>query len=315
VSWGSSTTRTRAARLTVAVALALAVVTACAPTPGTTATPAPVIENYGGTDFEFRRDVPYRGEAENRYDLWLPLTGPAPLVAFIHGGFWSTQGAHTRKSLPPQVKDLLLSGYAVASIDYRGVLQPCGASLCSQTAILGDVKAALGHIAFISASDRVDADRINLVGFSAGGHLAMMAGMTYDSPTHASNGIEVRINTVTSIAGPTDLEALYAFSAANFNFTATLALETLGGGWAPNNTQHAPISQTAPNAGLTDPPLYLIYSPADELVPYAQATAMVDAATTAGIDVTLSPRAGIAHDPMRLQVNTAALAAWLAPRN
>ena len=58
--------------------------------------------------------------------------------------------------------------------------------------------------------------------------------------------------------------------------------------------------------------MYLLYSTTDELVPFAQSTAMVNAANSAGLDVTLSTRSGIAHDPMRLQLDTTAYAAWLA---
>ena len=133
MSWGTITrgrpTRTRAVRLTIAAALAFAVVTACAPTTG----PAPTTgtEVYGGITFEVRKNVPYLGTTSTQtvYDIWLPQTGVAPLVVFVHGGFWATQTDNgDRKTLPPQVKSMLLEGYAVASIDYRGVLDGCPAA-------------------------------------------------------------------------------------------------------------------------------------------------------------------------------------------
>ena len=305
-------TVTRVSILAILSALAV-VAPAC--TPPDTPTPAPVIEVYGGQSFEFREGVRYGAQAvQNKYDVWLPLAGaPArPLVVFIHGGFWATQDGGDRKTLPPQVKALLLSGYAVASIDYRGVTQTCYASTpCSQPAILGDVKDAIGQLAHNEAPSRVINNKVHLVGFSAGGHLALMAAMTFGDPGYPSgSGLEVRPTTVTSIAGPTDLEQLWADSPGNLLLGA--ALTNYGGGYQPNNPVHSPVSQTAPNLGRTDPPINLLYGTNDELVPYNQATRMVSAANSAGIPVTLTTVGGVNHDGMRLQVNTANLATWLA---
>lgn len=302
----------RTGMLAIVGTLAL-VAPAC--TPPDIPTPAPVIEVYGGQSFEFREGVRYGAQAvQNKYDVWLPVEGsPArPLVVFVHGGFWATQDGGDRKTLPPQVKALLLSGYAVASIDYRGVLQTCYAStLCDQSFILGDVKDAVAQLAYNEAPTRVINNRIHLVGFSAGGHLSLMAAMTYQDPAYAPhNGLEARIRTVTSIGGPTNLEQLLADSPGNFLIQG--AVTTYAGGYQPVNAVHSPISQTAPNLGLTDPPVNLLYGTNDELVPYNQATGMVSAANAAGIPVTLTSVAGVSHDGMRLQVNTANLAAWIA---
>jgi acetyl esterase/lipase len=306
--------RRGATRLLCATALALAIVTAaCTPPSGTT--PAATTVTYGGQSFEYRAAVPYgAGYEETKYDLWLPLTGQVPLVVFVHGGFWTNTPDANRTSLPPQVKDLLLlHGYAVASIDYRGWTQTCysGGGNCASLQILGDVKAAISHIAFVNAPSRVLADDVNLVGFSAGGHLALMAAMTVGDPSYpSSNGLEVRPATVTAIGGPTDLEALWDASAP---VSATRAgLSGYTGGFRPTNTSHSPIGQTAPAGGTVDPPVNLIYSTGDTLIPPSQMTAMADAATLAGIPVTTTLLTGFSHDALRLQVDTIQLAAWLA---
>lgn len=302
-------------------ALALLAIVAPACAPPDTPTPAPQIVSYGGQSFELREGVRYGAQAvQDKYDVWLPLDGaPArPLVVFVHGGYWATQDGGDRKTLPPQVKDLLLHGYAVAAIDYRGVTQACDASTpCSQRWILGDVKDAIAQLAYnegrsADGSPRIQSDRVHLVGFSAGGHLSLMAAMTYLDPGHPTNsGLEVRVRTVTSIAGPTNLEQLWADSP--FNPLLLGAMTNYGGGYQPTNALHSPVSQTARNVlDQTDPPINLLYGNNDELVPYNQGTGMVAAANSAGIPVTLTSVAGVAHDAMRLQVSTANLAAWMA---
>lgn len=305
----------RVMRLGATCAVALALATACAPDPGTGTNSGPVIVNYGGQAFDYRGDVPYAGTyAETKYDVWLPVAGaPArPLVVFIHGGFWATQDGANRKNLPTTIKDLLLHGFAVASIDYRGVLQTCaGGTPCSQEAILGDVKTAIGDLVYNGALGRVT-DELHLIGYSAGGHLALMAAMTYQSPDHPTGPFEVKPDTVTSIAGPTDLAEIWnANSAGPFGRSA---VERYAGtyGYAPDNNRVSPIAQTGRDfLNRVDPPINLIYSTTDELVPYAQATAFQSAASLAGISVTLQTVTGSAHGAMADSVNTNALAVWL----
>ncbi len=305
-----TSTRRGATRLLCMAGVALAIVTtACTPPSGPT--PEPTIVTYGGQSFEYRAAVSYGPPAqeENKYDLWLPLSGQAPLVVFVHGGFWATAPGANRDTLPPQVKDMLLHGYAVASIDYRGWTQQCyQGGNCAAPQILGDVKAAIGHIVYVNAPSRVLSDDVNLVGFSAGGHLALMAATTFGDPAYpSSNGFEIRPATVTSISGPTDLEALWIANAPGVR----PGIQGYTGGWAPTNTSHSPVSQTAPGVEA-DPPINLIYSTGDELIPASQMTAMANAATATGISVTTTLLTGFNHEQMRLQLDTTQYANWLA---
>ena len=78
----------------------------------------------------------------------------------------------------------------------------------------------------------------------------------------------------------------------------------------PDNGLVSPISQGLPDPfNEPDPPIRLIYSTADELVPYAQATAFQ--AANPWLDITLETRTGIPHGPMESQADTATLAAWM----
>ena len=117
---------------------------------------------------------------------------PLPIIVEIHGGAWKWGG--------PQVDGAFSSyfashGYAVFAIDYRKAPQ-------SQfPAQLDDVQAAIAWIHTHAAEYGADPYRIALAGFSAGGHLAMLAGYAND---------RVPIRAVVSFYGPTDLTALHS---------------------------------------------------------------------------------------------------------
>src|SRR5207248_3224846 len=68
-------------------------------------------------------------------------------------------------------------GYAVAAIDYR--LAPAA----PYPAALEDVRAAVAYLAAHAAEYDLDRSRVVLLGRSAGGHLALLAGYTSDAGT------------------------------------------------------------------------------------------------------------------------------------
>ncbi len=310
----------RLARITAAGAIALALASACTPDPTIPGTPAPVIISYGGENFEYRGDVPYSSEyVESKYDLWVPVAGAPerPLVIFIHGGYWVTttppNNDANRKNLPPSIMALLSHGYAIASLDYRGVMQNCAGGVpCSQNEILSDIKGEIGQLYYNAAPDRL-LNEVHLIGFSAGGHLAMMAGMTHLSDAHPANGsLNVKPNSITSLAGPTDLAAMWNANSAGPLGRAVIERYSAVYGSAPDNARVSPIGQLGvdPN-GAVDPPLNLLYSTDDEVVPYAHGVALKNAAQAAGISVTFTTLTGVDHTGMAYVADTNTLAAWL----
>jgi acetyl esterase/lipase len=105
-------------------------------------------------------------------------TGPTPALIWIHGGclmYGSRGGIH-----PAHLEAYLASGWTVVSIDYR--LAP--ESLLP--AIIEDLQDAFrwvreeGPALFGVDAVRVDAQRIAVVGHSAGGYLSLMAGCCID---------------------------------------------------------------------------------------------------------------------------------------
>ncbi len=107
------------------------------------------------------------GSVAVRMDLRIPAgaSGPVPVVLWIHGGGWQS-GDHD--SLPVFVQPLLLSGIAVATVDYR---------LSSEAifpAQIEDVKGAVRFLRANAATFGIDAARIGCWGSSAGGHLSAL---------------------------------------------------------------------------------------------------------------------------------------------
>jgi acetyl esterase/lipase len=120
------------------------------------------------------RTVTYKrvGTLEIKADLYAPLTGgPHPAILWIHGGALIFGD---RTMLPPAQRDLYLAaGYSVVSIDYR---------LAPETKlprILEDINDAYAWLLASSKELGIAGDRVSVVGHSAGGYLALMAGVRF----------------------------------------------------------------------------------------------------------------------------------------
>ena len=118
-------------------------------------------------------DVPYTtaGGAELRIDIVQPSIGdgPHPAVLVIHGGAWHEGG---REENHRYLMELARRGYVAASPQYR---------FCPRDtfpAQLEDVKAAVRFLRSNAKALKVNPERIGAMGFSAGGHLALLLGMT-----------------------------------------------------------------------------------------------------------------------------------------
>ena len=126
---------------------------------------------------ELQMDVVY-DEVEGaplRYDHYRPLEvdGPAPAVIVVHGGGWvngdpsqaAGHGLHFARR-----------GIATVSISYR--LAPTHRF----PAALDDVRRGLRWVRANAGALGVDADRLVLLGLSAGAHLALLAHLVRDVP-------------------------------------------------------------------------------------------------------------------------------------
>src|SRR5262249_21091247 len=148
---------------------------------------------------------------------------PAPLVIFLHGGFWRV--AYDRSHTAPMATALAAAGYAVCVPEFRRTGQPGG----GWPGTFDDVAAAVDRSPALvrdAAGPGVVADEPALLaGHSAGGHLALWAAGRHllgpDSGWHA----DTRARGVGGLAGVSSLADCYDQGLGN-----GAATDLLGGG-------------------------------------------------------------------------------------
>lgn len=152
---------------------------------------------------EIVRDVTFGtgGSQELKLDLVRPGgDGPFPAVLCLHGGGW-VEG--DRRELEQTLTVFAKHGYVAVSPDYR--LAPANPF----PAAVEDCKAAVRWLRANAAREKVDPDRIGVMGFAAGGHLACLLGVTEKSDGLEGKGgnadVSSRVQAVVSFCAPTDL--------------------------------------------------------------------------------------------------------------
>jgi acetyl esterase/lipase len=194
-------------------------------------------------------------------DLYYPAAGgPWPGLIFIHGGGWTTGD---KAPLPVNPTE---AGYLVASINYR--LYPD----YRFPAMIEDVKCAIRSLRAHAAAYNLDPDRISLIGHSAGGHLAALAGLAGESAgwdTGPYRDQSSRVQAVIAMSGPTDLMGRYP----------DWVEELKTGVFGPEQWVSAsPVTYAGPGA----PPFMIVHGDADAAVPVEQAHRLHSALVNAG---------------------------------
>jgi acetyl esterase/lipase len=139
-------------------------------------------------------------------DLRLPDLSPgvkAPLLVFIHGGWWkAAYGLDYAGFLCQAVRR---AGIATWSMEYRRVGNPGG----GWPGTFQDVAAAYDFLPQLAAHYPIDLSRTVVAGHSAGGQLAFwLAGRPHLPPSGPLSGLQhlpVRIRGLVSMAGAVDL--------------------------------------------------------------------------------------------------------------
>jgi acetyl esterase/lipase len=241
-----------------------------APTP----TPEPAAKVDTAYDLVYTRV----GDQEMKLDLARPGDGegPFPAVVVIHGGAWRAGDKASNRQV---LERLARRGYVAISPQYR---------FCPKEifpAQVHDVKAAVRWLKAHADDYRVDPDHVGAMGFSAGGHLALMLGVTGpddglegDVPAVGDGGgPDSRVRAVVNYFGPTDLLAPDLPDVSK-----PLVRDFLGG--APRDKEEL-AKRASPITFVTkdDPPVLTFQGTKDPLVPHTQATKLADALTAAGV--------------------------------
>ncbi|MEO1525458.1 MAG: alpha/beta hydrolase [Planctomycetota bacterium] len=226
-----------------------------------------------------------------KLDLILPAeTENPPLVVWIHGGGWR---AGSRKGVP--LGPLTKSGYAIASVSYRLT------DVAIFPAQLHDCKAAIRWLRVHADRYGFDASRIAVAGSSAGGHLAMLLGVSGDDPAlegrvggHFEQSSAVQA--IVDFFGPSDFVLRRKTQPGRALTTKSGSFALLGG---VRDGKIDPLleRQASPAMHITkeDPPLLIFHGSKDKTVLLDQSERMIDAYQEAGLKAELVVVDGAGH--------------------
>ena len=220
-----------------------------------------------------RKDVEYgkAGGEKLLLDAHVPAgDGTFPIAIIVHGGGW--MNGDKRHDISELFEPLDRANFTWFSIDYR--LAPEN----RWPACFDDVQTAIRWVKRHATEFKGDPKRIALIGYSAGGHLATLAGTDADA--------DARVQAVVGLAPPADLvvdnerrggltismQSLFGFATTNIDDTVRAVLK-----------QNSPITYIKP--GL--PPFLLVQGSADKTVPHPQTLDFAAKLRAAGVSCDL----------------------------
>ncbi len=229
---------------------------------------------------EFIGDLEYArvGDTSLRMDASIfPGAPPTSAVIIVHGGGWVR--GDRRLDVQPLFQPLSEAGFAWFSIDYR-----LATDIRQFGTAVSDVQAAIRFVKAHAAEYNIDADKIALVGESAGAQLAAMAILR--------GGPDTSVKAVVAFYAPTDLVAL----AKSSNYIPAQIRNSIHG--TPWETLIlAGLQQLSPIANVRRdmPPFLFIHGTADSLVPFQQSVEMCARMKSAGASCEVYPVRGEGH--------------------
>lgn len=209
---------------------------------------------------------------EQKLDLYLPAnTGkPTAVLINIHGGGWN----HGTKESQTGFSTFFKMNFAVCNIEYRLTGQ------ATAPAAVEDARCALIYLIKNAKALNIDVNRIVIMGGSAGGHLALMAGLLGNDHRFDSNcqGVEnVKVAAIIDKYGITDVND-WAYGP---NITSKSATRWLG----DKAKDPAFIKSVSPInfVNKNNPPVFIAHGDADPTVPYQQSVELHKKLVEAGV--------------------------------
>jgi dienelactone hydrolase len=134
-----------------------------------------------GARLPHARRVDYESDGRSLAALWVaPSTARAPALLYLHGG-WALDDSHVRACDP-----FVDAGFAVLAPSYRGENGNPG----DQEMLWGELDDAHAALAWLRAQPRVDAERVFVLGHSAGGMLAALMAFEPELPAHLTGSVD-----------------------------------------------------------------------------------------------------------------------------
>lgn len=230
-------------------------------------------------------NIPYNNDTLKKHllDIYLPAdakekrpSGGIPLVVFVHGGGWiGNDKTADIGYMGNTVSALINNGIAIASIDYRWATQ------ATFPAQIQDCNRAVSFLYDNADKYGLDKNRIALMGFSAGGHLASLQGLSNNNKVDAffmpNTSKKFKFKAVVDFYGPAELILFPGAEDAK-------SPEGLLIGAAPiARPDLAKIASPTTYVDKTDPPFLLIHGEKDNLVAPRHSQLLSSWLTTNGV--------------------------------
>jgi Dipeptidyl aminopeptidases/acylaminoacyl-peptidases len=237
-------------------------------------------------------------------------------IVDVISGAWHSDRGKIRDHARAQTFEILCrKGYTVFAI------RPGSVTKFSAPEMLSNLNEGIRWVKEHSKSYGVDADRLGLMGASAGGHLACLAAVSAKKPDETAgpstkNG-GTRVRAVAVFFPPTDFLNYGGkpFDASSDDRLSQLirrlarspepAVETAEQ-MTERVTQISPARLVTPEA----PPFLLIHGDADTVVPLQQSEVMLAALKKAGVPAELIVKAGGGHPWLTLHEEVQVVADW-----
>lgn len=219
----------------------------------------------------------------------------SPCAIWIHGGGW-----YSGSKRSPSILPLVDKGYVVVSINYRLTGE------APFPAQIYDCKAAVRWVRANAATYNIDPDRIAVVGFSAGGHLASLIGTSGDVPelegTEGTLGVSSRVQAVVDGYGPSDFKTMWPIIVSNPNQAEPGELNNVDAVKAllsaESKEERQALAELASPVSYIEsgvPPFYIFHGSEDDTVPPQQSQELYQRLHAQGNDVLFDMVQGQGH--------------------
>lgn len=190
------------------------------------------------------------GSKQLTLDLYQSKTAdqPQPIILVVHGGAWARG---SKSELPALNRHLAHEAYAVAAINYRH------APKWRSPAAVDDAFAAIVFLKAHAAEFHLDANRIALIGRSAGGQIALSTAYAQREPA---------IRGVVAFYPPTDLVLGYENPSPRRVLDSKKVLEDYLGGTPAEKPDEYAAASPINFVNAATPPTLLVHGALDSIV-------------------------------------------------
>jgi acetyl esterase/lipase len=210
-------------------------------------------------------NIPYANDTIKKHllDIYLPPVKKLsyPLIVWINGGAWMLNDKYADMGyMKNTIQAFLDSGYALASIDYRY------STTAPFPAQIQDCNQAIEYLYQNRTQYNIDASRITLIGFSAGGHLASLVALSNNNnvkefyPDGKKPNFKIKL--VLDFYGPSNFLTLKGNDDKDPKNPITLLL----GGMAADHPELARKASPVTYIDKNDPPFLIVQGEKDQSV-------------------------------------------------